>query len=310
MQALASTTADSTPTMTLGGIVETIIWIIAAGTGSLMLALYFFQNKLVYIPGFPLDARTVFISPEAVGLEDFFEEVMIPTQDGVKIQAYLFRHRNANEVPTILFCHGNAGNLSYRLYNISRLFSTAYLGCNVMIISYRGYGKSEGSPSEKGLQRDAQAALDYLCSLPDIDPHKIVLFGRSLGGAVALHLAAANEDKLAAVMVENTFTSIPDMIDVVMPWLSYFKMLCTNKWNSLQTVKDISLPILFISGERDELVPPAMMTRLYDAAESSAKKKFLSFPQGQHMDTESQSEYYESIRAWFVELGLLEEEED
>jgi len=122
-----------------------------------------------------------------------------------------------------------------------------HIKCNVYVISYRGYGRSEGYPNERGLCIDAQAAFSYLISRPDVDPEKIFIFGRSLGGAVAVHLAKElGFPTIKGLIIENTFTSIPDMVEVVMPYLQYFKSLVTNRWESINVNYIVYLFHLFI----------------------------------------------------------------
>jgi abhydrolase domain-containing protein 13 len=172
-----------------------------------------------------------------------------------------------------------------------------------MIVSYRGYGKSTGFPSESGLKIDAQVSLDYLLKQrTGIDRKKIVVFGSSLGGAVAIDLAHSNQEKLHALALENTFTCIPDLVDSVLPALKYFKFLVTNPWHSLTKIKTVSkVPVLFLSGQKDELVPEWMMLRLHDAC--PAQKKWISFPEGQHVNTFLMPNYYTHLRNFIDELA-------
>merc|ERR1712013_484129 len=141
-----------------------------------------------------------------------FDNLFINARDGTELHMFLVRQPGnaAQRAPTLLYFHGNAGNIGHRLQNVKGLYSA--LGCNVALLEYRGYGRSEGSPSEEGLCMDAQAALDYLHTREDIASDRIIIFGRSLGGAVAVDLAtrSQNKEKIAAVLLENTFTSIPD----------------------------------------------------------------------------------------------------
>jgi fermentation-respiration switch protein FrsA (DUF1100 family) len=149
------------------------------------------------------------------------------------------------------FC-GNAGNISHRAPHILKFVR---LGVNVFIVSYRGYGRSADlAPNERGLQLDAEAALKFVRQHPDIDPAKIVLFGESLGGAVSTYLAARHPDQIRALILENTFTSIPDMIPAVLPLLRPVSFLSTNKWNSVEAIANVTCPILFLTGLKDELV--------------------------------------------------------
>lgn len=172
------------------------------------------------------------------------------------------------------------------------------LQCNVFMLSYRGYGESEGYPSQSGITKDAQAALDHLVERKDIDTSRIVIFGRSLGGAVGAVLAKNNPDKVSALILENTFTSILDMAGIMLPFLRWFiggssakgpKLLnCVvrSPWSTLDVVAEVKQPILFLSGLQDELVPPSHMRMLYDkAVEHNRNCRFVDFPSGMHMDT-------------------------
>jgi len=203
----------------------------------------------------------------------------------------------SKEATTVLYFQGNAGNISFCLPNVAEMQQT--LHCNVFLVSYRGYGKSTGSPTEKGLSIDAESALEYLLSRPDINPNKIVAFGRSLGGAVAIQLCTKKGDKIKALIVENTFLSIPDMVAVVFPALRHFKVLSTNQWLSLQKIKTISIPILFLCGMKDELVPSSHMERLHEYATNSTKKAIHKYPFGAHMDTWTQPNYYRHLQEFF-----------
>lgn len=192
-------------------------------------------------------------------------------------------------------------DISFRLLNMRDMFR--YLGCNIFIVSYRGYGKSTGSPSEAGLNTDAEAALDTLRARQDIDRSRIVVFGRSLGGAVAISLSARRGQHIQGLIVENTFTSIPDMARTIIPLARYVfpSFLCRNKWPSISTVADVSVPVLFVSGQKDELVPKAMMEALFQASRSS-RKQIVRFPRGDHMNTPNQPNYYAELARFLNRL--------
>lgn len=151
-----------------------------------------------------------------------YDSVTITTKDKVNIHGW-FVKANANPAycRTIIFFHGNAGNIGSRLPNIEVLVKR--LNCNVLIIDYRGYGNSEGSPSEAGLKLDAEATLEYALNREDINNNRIFVFGRSLGGAVAAQLAQNKGNQIQGVILENTFTSIADMVDQLMPMVAVFK---------------------------------------------------------------------------------------
>ncbi|KAG8883915.1 hypothetical protein FRB97_005589 [Tulasnella sp. 331] len=171
--------------------------------------------------------------------------------------------------PTVLIFHANAGNMGHRL-PLARLFYER-MRCNVFMLSYRGYGLSEGRPSESGIRMDAQAALDFVRSHPLLKSTKLIIFGQSIGGAVTIDLAGRNPDAVHGVIVENTFLSIPELIPSVMPYLSSVSFLCHQHWRSSTSVLKIprTTPMLMISGLKDEVVPPPHMKRLWEIATST-----------------------------------------
>jgi len=181
------------------------------------------------------------------------------------------------------FFHGNAGNIGHRLPQAMILYKS--VPANIALVSYRGYGLSQGEPSEEGLQKDAQAVLDYLWKRPDLDKSQFICFGSSIGGGVAIYLAHANQDKIQAVIVENTFTHLEDMMSVIYPFLSPFKFLLKNKWPNRELVPDLKMGLLFLSGRKDELVPPSMMDHLFQLAKKATPKKIVNFENGTHNDT-------------------------
>ncbi|GAM27667.1 hypothetical protein SAMD00019534_108430, partial [Acytostelium subglobosum LB1] len=251
--------------------------------------IYFAQEKLIYFPD-----TEHFLKPAQYGFtRDNFEEIMLRTRDDLNIQMWMFRQPNSKKCPTMLFCHSNAGNLSHRLPNIRHLYDM--VKCNVLIISYRGYGKSEGSPSEEGIKLDVNVAMEYLLSDQTIDSSMIFIFGRSLGGAVAIDAASRFPQDIKATILENTFMSIPHMVDVVMPWLKVFKPLVRSQWNNYQAIAKLTAPTLFLSGKRDELVPAGHMAQLEQLCRSD-KKKMIEFENGQHMTLMIQPNYYKYIR--------------
>lgn len=219
---------------------------------SILTALYILQEKIIYLPTIP--TREYERTPEDYGLR--YVDVEIVTEDDVKLHGWLILQEEDNAIsrnrPTFLYMHGNAGNISHRLPD-ARFYHAS--GFNVLMLSYRGYGCSEGSPSEPGFKKDAEAALTYLMDRGDvIDTDRLFVFGRSIGGAVAIALASSEsgngnddgEDRIKGLVVENTFTCINDMINEVFPILRFVKPLNRNKWNSLSIIKDIKIPILFL----------------------------------------------------------------
>eukprot|EP00891_Asterochloris_glomerata_P001904 jgi/Astpho2/1904/Aster-00423 len=180
----------------------------------------------------------------------------------------------------------NAGDMSLRLPFLRLLMQ--HLNCSVFAPSYRGYGLSKGSPNEAGLKLDAQAALDWLQASKDVSQGQIALFGRSLGGAVAIYLAASNPQAVKAVMIENTFTSIEEVMPLLRPFLGPgrpFNFLIRNKWRSGQQMHKLrQLPVLLLSSLQDEMLPPEQMRQLYNSISSSGNATWAEFPQAGHMD--------------------------
>lgn len=195
--------------------------------------------------------------PPQFDIEDY-EELEIPTPDGETLSAFLIRPANRTQARpiTILSFHGNAGNIGHRL-PIAKVLSHD-LGCTTVMIEYRGYGLSTGDPNEKGLAIDAQTGLDYIRNREDLKAHKIIVYGQSLGGAVSIDLVSKNKGAgdIKGLMLENTFLSIAKMIPKAVPIARYLAPLCHEYWRSEDLIPQITdVPILFLSGMRDEIVP-------------------------------------------------------
>jgi pimeloyl-ACP methyl ester carboxylesterase len=217
------------------------------------------------LPG-RLTDRAIFQPTHDVGIrsEDLrvpVASVFLETEDGVKIHAYYLPVSGASRA--ILFLHGNAGNASHRLPNALELSRRR---ANVLLLDYRGYGFSEGVPSELGAYADARAALAHLIHERGIPEHRVVLFGRSLGGAVAVELA--QERALAGVILESTFSSASDVVHEILPppfsWLA--GALTRGRFDSRSKIPRLRCPLLFFHGDRDEIVPIAVGRRLFEAA--------------------------------------------
>jgi fermentation-respiration switch protein FrsA (DUF1100 family) len=270
--------------------------------------LYFKQNDIIYPASIPAGSRTQVPTPDQFGLKNA-ESITFPTPDDQTLHAYLLRPPTPSlkKNVTLVAFHGNAGNVGHRL-PIGKVLSES-LGCHVFMVEYRGYGLSTGSPDENGLSIDAQTALDYVRNHPELRKTNIILYGQSLGGAVAVKLLQTNEQvgDIAAVILENTFLSIRKMIPAVMPAAKYLTPFCHQRWDSeamLAKVKDKSIPILFLSGGRDEIVPASMMKDLYDVCPT--KKFWREFPNGDHNSTVAEPGYFDAIWEFLVQdvLGL------
>jgi fermentation-respiration switch protein FrsA (DUF1100 family) len=157
------------------------------------------------------------------------------------------------------------------------------LNVNVLIFDYRGYGNSTGTPTERGLELDAEAVLEYALGLPTINPKKLYIYGKSLGGAVALSVATKVQDKVLGLVLENSFTSLAAVISQHMPYLNYVQpLLLANYWPSIERVPSIRRPILFIYAEHDELIDNSNTKKLHEAATASIYKRLYMVRGGSH----------------------------
>lgn len=228
-----------------------------------------FEKRFIFFP----DAQLV-TTPAAVGLD--YEEVYFSTDDGVRLHGWFVPASGARW--TILWLHGNAGNISHRVDNLGQMHQR--LRVNVFLFDYRQYGRSQGTISERGTYLDAQAALRTLRQRTDLDAQAIVLFGRSLGSAVAVDLAV--HQPCRAVILESPFTSVSDMAARVVPLLPIGRLLQT-RYDSLAKIPRLTVPLLILHGDRDDVVPIEQGQRLFAAA--NAPKTFYTIPGAGHNDT-------------------------
>lgn len=204
------------------------------------------------------------------------EDVFFQAKDGTKLHGWYIPSANAQA--TLLWFHGNAGNLTYRLENIQQLQP---LALNIFIFDYRGYGKSEGKPSEAGIYQDSQAAYDYLIREKNVVPlENLFLFGRSLGGICAVEVASSNP--AAGLILESVFTSARDMAGQVFPLLP-IGWAIRSKFSAVEKVPYLKLPKLFLHGTKDEIVPYKLGRKLYSAA--AEPKEFYDIEGAGHNDT-------------------------
>ncbi len=225
----------------------------------------YLESKGVFFP-----SNDMAVDPSSLDL--FWEDVYFKTKDDLTINAWFFRNPAARS--TLIFAHGNAGNMSHRLFKIKFFYD---LGLNVFIFDYRGYCKSEGEPAEKGIYLDAQGAYDYLQMRGDVDMNKIILYGASLGGAVVIDLATQRD--VSFLVVESSITNARDMARIYYPFVPPFVL--SLKFDSIRKVKDLNIPKLFIHSPEDEVVPYAMGQKLFEAA--AGPKEFLKI-HGGHND--------------------------
>ncbi len=232
----------------------------------ILVLVYLAQSSMLYLPGSA--GREPAAEPAALGL--VFEDLYFTTADGERLNGWLVQAPDAHA--TLLFFHGNAGNIGHRLDSI-RIFTG--LGLNVFIFDYRGYGRSSGRPSEQGTYQDGMAAWRWLTRERGIAPQEIVLFGRSLGGAVAAELAVRVE--AAGLIVESSFTSVPDLGAELYPLLPV-RLLSRFRYDTLAVIDRVSMPLLVVHSRGDEIIPFRHGRRLFEAAHEP--KAFLEIAGG------------------------------
>lgn len=255
---------------------------LATGYVAMCVGVCHFQERLIYFP----DARH-FLTPAAVRLD--YEEVRLTAEDGVPLLAWLIPRDDARG--TILVCGGNGGNMTEVVETAKTLHG---FGFQIMLFDYRGYGGSGGQPSEAGLYRDAEAAWRYLLIERGIPAQQLVIFGRSLGGGVAIELA--HRQPPAALIVESTFTSLAAVGQREYPFLPVY-LLTRNRYESIRKVPHLRCPKLFLHGRDDEIIPLALGQALFAAA--AEPKEFIETP-GRHNNSglEYNHETTRQVGAW------------
>lgn len=233
--------------------------------------LVIFQSKFIYFP-----YREIAMTPADIGLS--YENVYFETADGVKLCGWFIPAERPGEV--ILFCHGNAGNISHRLESIQLFY---HLGLSTFIFDYRGYGRSEGKLTEQGTYLDAEAAWRYLVQKQRIAPNKIIIFGRSLGGSIAAWLAQDYMPK--ALIIESAFTSVQDIAADLYPCFPV-KLLARFDYETLNYLRQVNCPVLIVHSRDDEIIPFSHGRRLFEIA--NEPKEFLEL-RGTHNEGFSQT---------------------
>jgi len=222
-------------------ILATIAYILL-GYFAICLLAYIFQAKLVFFP-----SSKIILNPKYINL--VYEDLEIITEDNIRLHGWYIPSRLAQS--SILICHGNAGNISHRLETIAMFHA---LNCNVLIFDYRGYGQSDGTPSENGTYLDAKAAFSLLHQKNKDDSCRLFIFGRSLGSGIAAWLAS--NTKPDGVILESSFTTLPELGQQVYPFLPV-KLLSRIIYPVSEYLPQITAPILFIHSKDDEIIPPA-----------------------------------------------------
>ena len=250
--------------------------------------LYFMQPKFLYSP-----VREAPYMPDELGLD--FENVVFRSADGLKLTGW-YIHAKDSEL-TVLFCQGNGGNMMYCLDSINIFYN---LGLNCFIFDYRGYGSSDGKPSEDGTYLDAAAAYKWLTEERKISSDNIIIFGRSLGGSIAAHLAGNARAK--ALVIDSAFTSYVDIGKKFYPYMPV-RWFARFKYTTIDYIRKVHCPVMIIHSRNDEVVPFEFGLGLYEAADGP--KEFVEIF-GSHNDGFLVSgEIYKS--AWTKWLRFLKE---
>ncbi|MDP2601956.1 MAG: alpha/beta hydrolase [Deltaproteobacteria bacterium] len=227
------------------------------------------EEKIIFQP----DAE-IHQTPRNVGLA--FDDIYFTTEDGVRLNGWFVPHPRA--ASTLLWFHGNAGNISHRVDNIKLLHDT--VNVNIFIFDYRGYGRSDGMASEEGTYRDGAAAIEFLRQRYGVDQSKLIIFGRSLGAAVAAEMATRVQS--LAVILETPFVSVRMMARDKFPFLPIGPLLKT-RYDVVEKVRKIRSPLLVLHGDRDEIVPFSHGKQVFDAAPQP--KWFYTIAGAGHNDT-------------------------
>ena len=251
----------------------------------LLLVLMIFEESLIYFPSpYPKGDW----QPPGVS----FQDAEFQAVDGTCLHGWYAHHQNARAV--VLFCHGNAGNVTHRAHTLATLHDL--VGVSVLIFDYRGYGKSQGKPTEDGVLADARAARAWLADKEGIAQSDVVLIGRSLGGAVAVDLAA--KDGARALALESTFTSVADVGTYHYPWVPV-RMLLRTRLDAAAKIGRYAGPLLQSHGDADSVVPYRLGQELFQAA--NEPKRFITIPRGDHNDAQPPG-YYQALIEFLDDL--------
>ncbi len=245
-------------------------WLVLGG-GALLLLLWSMQERMTFHPSPVIEA-----TPAAFRLTH--EDVRIQAPDGPVLAGWWVPGPPSS--PVILYLHGNAGNISHRLFQVRQIHEA---GLGLLLVDYRGYGESTGTPTEAGLRSDARAAWDYLTGSLGVPPHRVLIYGESIGSVPALGLALELQGggpAPAGIILEGAFTSALDMARRAFPFLP-MRWILRMKMDNLGAVRHATLPILFIHGTKDEIVPFTMGRSLYEAS-ASPSKEFFEVPGAMH----------------------------
>ena len=261
--------------------------ILAAAYALFVLIVYLMQGRMLYLSNLP--GRTLEATPEVLGLA--YEDVSIQTSDDETLHGWFIPGERST---TLLFFHGNAGNISHRLESIRQFLN---LGLSVLILDYRGYGASTGRTTEQGIYRDADAAWRYLTQTRGIED--IIIFGRSMGASAAAKLAGTVSPK--ALILESSFTSVPDIASEIYPWLPV-RWLSRLRHATRDYVRAVHCPVLVVHSRDDEIVPFHHGEAIFEAANEPRSMLVL---RGTHNDAflRDQANYINGLRGFLGQLG-------
>ena len=255
-----------------------------------MIAIYFAQALFIYAPHMP--SRDLVATPTDIGLK--YENLTLNTADNERINAWYIPTDTSN-TKTLVFFHGNAGNISHRLETI-KIFNN--LGLNILIVDYRGFGLSTGKPTENGTYLDADATWHYLIEEKLLSPNEIIIMGRSLGGAVATELA--RKVNPAMLILESTFTSMTAVSAIHYPFMPT-SLIVKHKYETNLKLKDINCPVVIAHSRKDEVIPFEHSQRNF--SDANKPKIFIELLGGHGNGfLISKSEYIKGLKKAFEEV--------
>jgi len=227
--------------------------------------IYFYQRNLLYHP-----SENNYQNDE---IKFEYEEVNIEVENEIKLKSWLI-NKDFNKFKTLLIFHGNAGDLSNRIYKLNELNK---LEINILLISWRGFSGNKGSPTEKNLYKDAEAAIKWL-NKKNVNNNQIILYGESLGTGIAVEMAKKND--FNSIILESPFTSIENSAKIYYPYLPV-KYLLKDRYDTISKIKMVESPIMIMHGEKDDVVPFSMGKELFEKANSPKQSYFT--PDDDHM---------------------------
>lgn len=307
---------------------NTVFWI---GLSSIPMYLWWNQRQLIYPANVPEGSREFVDNPSDFGMsESLWKEIWLETGDlgTEKIHMYHLRHSSAEPRDTLIYCHANAGNMGHRLPVAIQIFERFKV--NVILFSYRGYGRSDGAEaSEITMKQDADSVMKYAIDEHSKDTEfsrRIIVFGQSIGGAVAVYLAHEYQNVVDGLILENTFTSLKELVPRVMRWLPplLVRFLLTEVWDSDRLCLELASSersskqsrlrsVLFLAAGQDEIVPIDLQRKLYNLipfseyenvsdnglSSISPVKKWHLINQSTHNDSPMFEEYWDGLHSYF-----------